>query len=156
MNHIEKAQKLFSQKFHCSQAVFAAFAQEFGITEEQALKIGACFSGGICKGEVCGACAGALMALGMKFGQTKVGDTDTRLKANDITVKYLDKFCEINGSYICKDLLGCDLSTVEGQKYARENNLFTEFCPKMVVSAVKIAEKFLCLDDTNKNSENRL
>lgn len=156
MNHVEKAQQLFSQKFHCSQSVLAAFAQEFGITEEQALKIGACFGGGMCKGEVCGACTGALMALGLKFGQTRVGDTDTRLKVNDITVKYLDKFREVNGSYICKDLIGCDLSTAEGRKYARENNLFTEFCPKMVISAVKIAEEFLCLNNTDKYSEDKL
>ena len=62
MTHIEKANELFGQKFHCSQAVFAAFAEELGITEEQALKIGACFGSGMRKGEVCGACTGALMA----------------------------------------------------------------------------------------------
>ena len=41
MTHIEKANDLFGRKFHCSQAVFAAFAEELGLTEEQALKIGA-------------------------------------------------------------------------------------------------------------------
>ena len=39
MTHIERATELFGKKFHCSQAVFAAFAEELGITEEQALKI---------------------------------------------------------------------------------------------------------------------
>lgn len=155
MKHIEKAQKLFAQKFHCSQAVLAAFAQELGITEEQALRLGACFGGGMCKGEVCGACAGALMALGLKYGQTKVGDTDTRLKTNDITVKYLNKFRDVNGSYLCKDLLRCDLATAEGRDYARKNNLFTEFCPKMVVSAVEIAEEFLFLNDTETDSDKK-
>lgn len=151
MNHIEKAEELFNQKFLCSQAVLAAFARELGITEEQALKLGACFGSGMCMGEVCGACTGALMALGLKFGQTEVGDTATRLKTNDITVKYLEKFREVNGSYMCKDLLGCDISTAEGKDYARKNNLFTDFCPKMVVSAVKIAEDFLCLNDEEKS-----
>lgn len=28
MTHIEKANDLFGRKFHCSQAVFAAFAEE--------------------------------------------------------------------------------------------------------------------------------
>jgi hypothetical protein len=55
MTHIEKANKLFVRKFHCSQAVFAAFSDELGLTQEQALKIGACFGGGMRKGEVCGA-----------------------------------------------------------------------------------------------------
>ena len=64
MNHTDTALKLFSQRFHCSQAVLAAFSKDLGITEEQALKLGGCFGGGMCKGEVCGACTGALMALG--------------------------------------------------------------------------------------------
>lgn len=155
MNHIEKAEELFNQKFHCSQAVLAAFATELGITEELALKLGACFGGGMCKGEVCGACTGALMALGLKFGQTKIGDTATKWKANDITVEYLEKFRDINGSYICKDLLGCDLATAEGKVYAKKNNLFSEFCPKMVASAVKIAEDFLCLNDEEKSVDEK-
>ena len=79
---IEKAKDLFARKFHCSQAVFAAFAQELGITEEQALKIGACFGSGMRKGEVCGACTGALMALGLKFGQSNENDMDSRMKTN--------------------------------------------------------------------------
>lgn len=48
-----------------------------------------------------------------------------------------------NGSYMCKDLLGCDLSTEEGVAEAVEKKLFTEFCPKMVMSAVQIVEKIL-------------
>ena len=40
MTHKEKALQLFADKFHCSQAVLAAFAGECGITEEQALKLG--------------------------------------------------------------------------------------------------------------------
>lgn len=37
MTHIDKAQKLFEQKYHCSQAVLAAFAGELGLTERQAI-----------------------------------------------------------------------------------------------------------------------
>ena len=47
MTHIEKADKFFEKKFHCSQAVFVAFSEELGLTEEQALKIGACFGSGM-------------------------------------------------------------------------------------------------------------
>ena len=89
---IEKAKDLFARKFHCSQAVFAAFAQELGITEEQALKIGACFGSGMRKGEVCGACTGALMALGLKFGQSNENDMDSRMKTNEVTDRFLDEF----------------------------------------------------------------
>lgn len=141
MTHTDKAKKYFEQKYHCSQAVLASFAEELGLTEKQALKLGGCFGGGMCKGEVCGACTGALMALGLKYGQYEVGDTDSKNKTNDLTVKFLDLFCAENGSYICKKLLNCDLSTESGKKQAVENNLFTEVCPNMVVSAVKILEQ---------------
>ena len=143
MIHIEKANDLFDRKFHCSQAVFAAFAEELGLTEEQALKIGACFGSGMRKGEVCGACTGALMALGLKFGQAHEQDINSRLKTNEVTDRFMVKFSDENGSYMCKELLGCDLSTEEGIEVALEKRLFTEFCPKMVESAVRIAEEIM-------------
>ena len=79
MDHKEKALNYFSQKLHCSQAVLAAFADECGITEEQALKLGSCFGGGMRKGEVCGAVTGALMALGLLYGQKNARDSAGRL-----------------------------------------------------------------------------
>lgn len=143
MDHVKVAKQYFAQKYHCSQAVLVAFAEELGLTEEQALKLGGCFGGGMCKGEVCGACTGALMALGLKYGQSNVLDLESRKKTNDITVQFLDLFRQKNGSYLCKKLLGCDLATDEGKQYAIENNLFINFCPKMVESATLIAEQLL-------------
>ena len=143
MNHIEKANEIFEQKYHCSQAVLAAFASELGITEAQALRLGGCFGGGMRKGEVCGAVTGALMALGLKYGQCEVEDLESRYKTNDVTDKMLERFKNENGSYICNELLGCDLSTQEGKEKAIEKKLFTEFCPKMVASATQIAEELM-------------
>lgn len=143
MEHIEKAKELFGKKFHCSQAVFAAFAEELGITEKQALKIGACFGSGMRKGEVCGACAGALMVLGLKYGQCNQEDIESRLKTNEVTDRFMSEFKKENGSYMCRELLGCDLGTPEGIAVAVEKKLFTEFCPQMVESATRIAENIL-------------
>lgn len=143
MTPIEKANDLFSKKFHCSQAVFAAFAEELGLSEEQALKIGACFGSGMRKGEVCGACTGALMALGLKYGQAKEHELSSRIKTNEITDRFMATFIAENGSYMCRELLGCDLSTQEGIATALEKKLFSEFCPKMVESATRIAEDIL-------------
>lgn len=140
MTHKEKANQYFSDKFHCSQAVLASFAEELGITEEQALKLGACFGSGMRKGEVCGACTGALMVLGLKYGHFKKADMESRSRANTVNDRFLDEFRKRNGSYICNELLECDISTPEGAAYAIENKLFTDFCPKMVASAVEIIE----------------
>lgn len=136
MNSIENAVHLFDQGYMCSQAVFAAFCEDYNLSKEQALKIGACFGSGMRRGEVCGACTGALMVLGLKYGENKQ-------KSDEICEKFLNEFENKNGSIICRDLLGCDIRTEEGVAYAKENNLFKDFCPKMVESAAKILNEII-------------
>ena len=143
MNRIEKSVELFNSGFLCSQAVFAAFSKDLGLSEEQALKIGACFGSGMRKGEVCGACTGALMVLGLKYGHSNADDKESKIKADKVCDKFLDEFKKENGSYLCRELLDCDISTLEGKEHAIENNLFSELCPKMVESAATITEKLI-------------
>ncbi|MCI7002738.1 C-GCAxxG-C-C family protein [uncultured Methanobrevibacter sp.] len=136
MNYVEEAVQLFEDGYMCSQAVLAVFCEEFGLSREQAFKISISFGSGMRKGEVCGACTGAIMALGLKYGENKS-------KSDEMCVKFLDSFKKENGSYICRDLLDCDIRTEEGIKYAIDNNLFKEICPKMVESAAKIAQELI-------------
>lgn len=143
MNHKEKALDYFNRKYHCSQAVLAAYAQECGLTEEQALKLGACFGSGMRKGEVCGACTGALMVLGALYGQYDKSNEKSRLVANEVNDKMMNLFKEKCGSYLCNELLQCDISTKDGIDYALSKNLFTEFCPQMVANAVDILERII-------------
>ena len=150
MTHKERALDYFDRKFHCSQAVLAAYASECGLTEEQALKLGACFGSGMRKGEVCGACTGALMVLGALYGQHDKADPDSRTRANEVNDKMMERFAKVSGSYICNDLLGCDVSTPEGRKYCLDNNLFTGFCPKMVANAVDVLEQIIVETNSEK------
>lgn len=143
MGHVEKSLELFESKFNCAQSVFASFSKELGLDDKQALKIGGCFGSGMRKGEVCGACTGALMVLGLKYGQSEVGDIDSKIRSDDLCVRFLEEFEVQNGSYICNELLGCDIRTKEGVEHALKNNLFTEFCPKMVESATLIVEDLI-------------
>lgn len=136
MNYVEEAVQLFEDGYMCSQAVLAVFCEEFGLSREQAFKISISFGSGMRKGEVCGACTGAIMALGLRYGENKS-------KSDEMCVKFLDSFEKENGSYICRDLLDCDIRTEEGIKYAIDNNLFKEICPKMVESAAKIAQELI-------------
>ena len=143
MTHKEKALKLFNEKNLCSQAVLAAFSEECGLTEEQALKVSACFGTGMRQGEVCGACTGALMVLGCLYGEHGTGDLEKCVRANEVNDEMMRRFAEKSGSYICNELLGCDVRTEEGIKYALEQKLFTDFCPKMVANAVDIIEEMI-------------
>lgn len=113
-------------------------------------KLGSCFGGGMRKGEVCGACTGALMVLGLMYGQSHEGDLNERQLSNEISDLMLKRFEEENGSYICNELLGCDILSEEGQKHIREKNLFLDFCPKMVASAVDIIEEIIAIQSKDK------
>lgn len=55
----------------------------------------------------------------------------------------MNRFKEKCGSCLCNDLLGCDVSTKEGIQYCLDIKLFTDFCPKMVASAVDIVEEII-------------
>ena len=136
MSRIDEAVQLFEGSYLCSQAVLTVFSEELGLSKENAFKIGACFGSGMRQGEVCGACTGALMALGLKYGENKP-------KSGEVSDKFFEEFKKENGSFICRDLLECDISTPEGVKQALDNNLFREVCPKMVASAVEITEKIM-------------
>ncbi len=151
MTHKEKALELFSRKFHCSQAVLAAFAGDCGLTEKQALMLGSCFGSGMRRGEVCGACVGALMVLGALYGQYDKSDPGSRERANEVNDKMMDGFSAVSGSYICNDLLKCDISTPEGAACAMEHNLFTDFCPQMVANAVDVLERIIAEQDAKRD-----
>jgi hypothetical protein len=83
------------------------------------------------------------MVLGLKYGHSNADDKESKMRADKVCDKFLDEFKKENGSYLCRELLDCDISTPEGKEHAIENNLFSELCPKMVESASKITEKFI-------------
>ena len=120
--HMERALQCFSDDLHCSQSILAAYSEECGITEEQAFRLGSCFGSGMRRGNVCGACAGALMVLGLMYGETRAGDPEGRRRTNELNDLMMNGFSETNGSCLCNDLLGCDIRTPEGVQYARNNH----------------------------------
>ena len=44
---VQRAVELFKSGYNCSQSVVAAYADMYGFTEEQALRMSASFGGGI-------------------------------------------------------------------------------------------------------------
>lgn len=143
MSKTDTALSLFSNNFNCSQAVFTAFASDFGIDEELALKIGTSFGGGARNGEICGAVSGALMVLGLKYGHYQSDNNKQKSRAYEIAVEYTKRFKEKNKSIVCRDLLGYDLSNPDEMACIKEKNLLTEICPEMVKSAVEVLESIL-------------
>lgn len=94
MTHIEKAEKLLHQKYHCSQALFGAFASDFGLDLKTAFKISTCFGGGMRQGGVCGCITASLMVLGLAFGFYDSQDTEQEIYGNKKTEEFIRRFTE--------------------------------------------------------------
>jgi C_GCAxxG_C_C family probable redox protein len=144
MTASEDAIGLYKQTFTCSQAVCAAFGSRLGLDRETALKISCAFGGGCSRlGLTCGAVTGAFMVIGLKHGRSTPDGTAAKEKAYSLTQEFAKRFVEKNGSLNCTELLGCDLGTDEGYAAAKEKNLFTTLCLRLVKDSAGILEELL-------------
>jgi C_GCAxxG_C_C family probable redox protein len=144
MSRVEDAVSCFNDGFMCSQAVLAAYAGQFGMDRENALRVSAAFGAGMGRmGEICGAVTGAFMVIGLKYGRTVVQDVKSHEKTNRLVREFVDKFRSRNGSIVCRELLGCDLSTPDGSKAFVDRKLRDTLCAKFVRDAAEIVEQLL-------------
>ncbi len=144
MNNVEQALAASKSGLNCAQSVCSAYAEQFGLNRELALKISAGFGGGMGRmAQTCGAVSGAFIILGLKYGAVdpddKIAKENTYVKIRD----FADRFTARQGTLLCRELLGCDISTEQGLQYAKEHQLFTERCPEFIRTAAEILEKML-------------
>ena len=138
---VEKAKALFKQGFNCSQSVFAACADLYGIDDEAfALRISASFGGGIGRmRQTCGAACGMFMLAGMENGSSIPGDANGKKDNYALVQDLAAKFKEENGSLICSELLGIAPKPQEPTPEARTEAYYQKRpCVEMVASAVRI------------------
>jgi C_GCAxxG_C_C family probable redox protein len=141
MTKSETAVNLFNSGFNCAQSVLASFCEEYGLDQETGLKLASGLGGGFRCGEVCGAVSGAVLVIGLKYGQSLADDSASKSHCNSETVIFMERFRKDNKSCICREILGCDISTQEGRERALRENLFKTTCVDMVESAVGILEE---------------
>lgn len=135
------ANERFSNSFNCSQAVLSVFAEDLRLSEETAFKIASGFGGGARNSQLCGAVTGAVMALGLRYYDTNQGPAKAKQPVYEKVIEFTDKFKAKNGSIVCKELLGCDISTPEGEKKFENEDLHNKVCCGLVEDAVEIFEK---------------
>jgi C_GCAxxG_C_C family probable redox protein len=144
MNRVRDAVQCFESGFSCSQAVFAAFSEAFGLDREKALQIAQPFGGGIARtGSTCGAVTGALLVIGLKHGRKRLEEDEAKEKTYALVHEFIRRFRAAQGSIICRELIGLDLSTPEGHSEAQRRGVFSELCSKYVAQAVTLLEEIL-------------
>lgn len=141
---VEAALACFREGFSCSQSVLTTWSGEFGLERETALRAASAFGGGMAGlGEVCGAVTGALIVIGLKHGQTEAKDKEAKDRNYARVQELMARFRSRNGALLCRELLGCDLTTPEGREAAKQKGLFTERCPRFVRDAAELLEEIL-------------
>jgi len=144
-NRTKAAKKDFVSGLACSQAVLAVFADRYGLTREQALRLAAGFEGGLgMQAEVCGALVGVYLVLGLEYGGIDPADLESKRKTAEKVQEATERFRERHQNNItCRDLLECDISYQDGLESAIGKRLFKRRCPHFVGDAVQIAEQLL-------------
>src|SRR5512136_1485955 len=144
MSRSDCAVSFFRQGFSCSQAVAAAFAADYGLDKETALRLSQAFGGGIAKSaDWCGAVTGAFLVIGLKYGRIIATDTSAKDKTYALTQEFIKQFKTRHGHVRCLDLLGCDIGTPAGQKTIEDQHLHQTRCEPLIKDAVEILDDIL-------------
>lgn len=102
----EKAVNNFKTGYNCAQSVFLAFAEDFGIDKETALKLSSSFGGGMGRlREVCGTVSSMFAIAGLKEGYTSPNDDETKAKHYELIQSLADDFKSKFNTIICRELL---------------------------------------------------
>ncbi|MHA1121325.1 MAG: C-GCAxxG-C-C family protein [Candidatus Heimdallarchaeota archaeon] len=138
-NALDKAREYFAGNYNCAQAVFRTILEEKELYFDQVPIVAAGFGGGISRrGEVCGIVNGAVMAIGILYGQKYTEPGEHRKYTYDSVSELIQIFNEINASPICNELIGFDIRDPDARTKGSEEGVFKTKCPKYVEDAVKI------------------
>lgn len=153
---IEKAIELFKEGYNCSQSVVAAFADMYGFTPEQALKVSASFGGGIGRmRQTCGAACGLFMLAGLETGCTEGKNREGKEANYKVVQELAEEFRKRNGSLICAELLGLSKTApTPTTPEARTAEYYKKRpCVKMVEEAARIWCEYLSTNSSKKGLE---
>lgn len=138
----EKAFTGFGSGICCSMAVFGEMAPRLGLDETQAKKIAAGFGGGMDHAGACGCVTGALMALGLKYGNSAPGEMEQMHIFREKKMEFEKKFTERFNSLVCPEILGgLDPAVPEQKAVIIEKGLMNSTCAAAVCAACEILEE---------------
>ena len=143
MDHGLKALELFHGGYNCAQAVAAAFCDKTGMDEKTAARMASSFGGGIGRmREVCGAVSGMYMVLGLLYGYDDPKDDAAKKGLYHDVQALAEKFREVGGSIICREILKNPPS--DPNPTPRTEEFYkTRPCDRMICTAARLMEEFI-------------
>ena len=145
MTQEEKARALFMQGYNCAQSVFAAFAEEMGMTQAQALRMACGFGGGVGgRRQMCGAASAMVMVYGALRGYDEPLGAEPKAAHYAAVRQLLEQLEARFGTVSCRALLGLDESVQVQEPSARTQSYYdSRPCPDIVPAAAAMLAAWL-------------
>ena len=142
----------FEEGFNCSQSVFMAFSDIYGIDTKTAAKLATSFGGGMGRlREVCGAVSGMFLVLVMQYPFTDTKDKAAKNINYKAVQRTANEFKSLMGSYICSDLLKLKHEPQNPESSVRNEDYYkTRPCRRCVELAAEIVGKELLIKNSKR------
>ena len=136
----EKARQLFCEGYNCAQSVVLAYNDLFDVDQQLAASISAPLGGGMGRlREVCGAVSGMFMIAGLYYKNDKPGDLAKRKVVYTAVQDLAARSKALNGSIICRELLGLDHKSDEPTPEPRTEAYYKRRpCANYVASSARL------------------
>ena len=143
--YAQKAMNLFKEGYNCSQSVFLAFKDLYGIDRHTALKLSSSFGGGMGRlREVCGSVSGMFLTAGILYGYDSPKDRSSKTEHYKRIQELARSFEELNGSIVCRELLGLDQKKESYVPEERTKDYYRKRpCEQIVGCAAYIIEEYI-------------
>lgn len=133
-----------AEKYVCSESVLLATCEAFGIDVDEKVipRIAYAFAGGVGNtGSICGAVAGATMAIGLVKGR---GETmEEMFSILGLAAEFRKRFEAEKETINCRELTEADLTTPEGIEQYMKSDVPQTVCFPAVATAYRLVVELL-------------
>ena len=160
LDRVERRAADYEKQYHgCAQSTFLALGEEFNLPGTPAVFKAAGFLGGgtARMGNMCGALAGSILALGLAMGRERIEDPCYGEEIDEVTGqpkrlefarKLFQRFVQEEGAWMCRDiqtrLLGRWYNIHDPQEFARlEEAGSLEKCSQLAGRAARRAAQIM-------------
>jgi C_GCAxxG_C_C family probable redox protein len=131
----DDAVRHFDKGFNCAESSLLGLAEYLGIDSPVIPMIASAFGGGIARSQsLCGALAGSIMGLGLKFGRRSPEEERTIIyqRTEELVAAFRERFHTVS----CRELTGIDFKNTE-EFQNRYPRVHAEVCSPIVRFAVE-------------------
>jgi C_GCAxxG_C_C family probable redox protein len=143
---VDKALHYFNTEgWNCAESVYMAIFREYYKIDVTPKTVTA-YGGGIARtGGICGAVNVAIMGLSHTYGRTN--PRTPFVKTQRPILQFLNQIVDQYGTLNCSRLTECQLTSLEGIRKFREENIKENLCTPLIR---KVMETFLQMVENNK------